>query len=118
MKKLIATFLFAAAMMPAKSQSLAEIKRELETTQDPLGYVKYKLKKKYVIDTITIVSSTSFLGMADSIGYKGKTGKVYGPFKGKNVLIKILAKLPNTFYHVSHIVLDTPRNRQPPARPI
>jgi parvulin-like peptidyl-prolyl isomerase len=32
---------------------------------------------------------------------------VYGPFKGNNILIKVLAKLPNTFYHVSHIVLDT-----------
>jgi len=107
MKQLIVTFLFAGMILSAKSQKIAEIKKELATTQDPFGYVKYKLKKKYVIDTITIVSSTSFLGMADSIAYKGKTGKVYGPFKGQNILIKILAKLPNTFYHVSHIVLDT-----------
>ena len=47
------------------------------------------------------------MGLADSLAYKGKVNKTYGPFKGNNVLIKILAKLPNTFYHVSHIVLDT-----------
>jgi PPIC-type PPIASE domain len=107
MKKLSATFLFAGMILSVKSQSLTQIKKELETTRDPLGYVKFKLKKKYVIDTVTIVSTTSFLGLPDSLAYKGKTGKVYGPFKGKNILIKILAKLPNTFYHVSHIVLDT-----------
>ena len=32
-----------------------------------------------------------------------------GPFKAKggNYLIKILGKVPNTFYHVSHILIDT-----------
>lgn len=91
----------------AHSQSLAQIKKELDTTTDPIGYVKYKLKKKYKIDTVTVVSTTSFTGLADSLAYKGKTGKVYGPYKGANYLIKILAKVPNTFYHVSHILLDT-----------
>ena len=97
----------AAIVFSVKSQSLAVIKKELEATPDPLGYVKYKMKKKFKIDTVTVVSSTSFMGLADSLAYNGKTGKVYGPFKGNNVLIKILAKVPNTFYHVSHIVLDT-----------
>lgn len=91
----------------AKSQSLSQIKKELDTTSDPIGYVKYKLKKKYKIDTVTVMSTTSFSGLADSLAYKGKIGKVYGPFKGANYLIKILAKVPNTFYHVSHILLDT-----------
>ena len=107
MKKMIVTFLLAAIVFSVNSQSLAVIKKELEATPDPLGYVKYKMKKKFKIDTVTVVSSTSFMGLADSLAYNGKTGKVYGPFKGNNVLIKILAKVPNTFYHVSHIVLDT-----------
>lgn len=91
----------------AKSQSIAQIKKVLDTTSDPIGYVKYKLKKKYHIDTVTVVSTTSFMGLADSLAYNGKIGKVYGPYKGANFLIKVLAKVPNTFYHVSHILLDT-----------
>ena len=90
-----------------KSQSVSQIKKELDTTRDPIGYVKYKLKKKYKIDTVTVVSTTSFLGLPDSLAYHGKIGKVYGPFKGGNYLIKVLAKVPNTFYHVSHILIDT-----------
>ncbi|MEO6547375.1 MAG: hypothetical protein ABIN94_05225, partial [Ferruginibacter sp.] len=90
-----------------KSQSLAQVKKELDTTHDPIGFVKYKLKKKYRIDTVTVMSTSSFLGLADSIAYNGKVGRVYGPFKGANILIKVLAKVPNTFYHVSHILIDT-----------
>ena len=90
-----------------KSQSIAQIKKVLDTTSNPIGYVKYKLKKKYRIDTVTVISTTSFMGLADSLAYKGKIGKVYGPYKGANFLIKVLAKVPNTFYHVSHILLDT-----------
>ncbi len=107
MKKTIATFLFTAVLISAKCQTVAQIKKELETTTDPIGYVKFKLKKQYKIDTISVLSSTSFMGLADSIAYKGKVNKVYGPFKGNNILIKILAKIPNTFYHVSHILIDT-----------
>ncbi len=107
MKKIIATFFLAALSIAANCQTLAQIKKELETTNDPLRYVKFKLKKTFKIDTVTIMSSSSFMGLADSIAYKGKTGKVYGPFKGNNILIKVLAKIPNTFYHVSHILIDT-----------
>ena len=107
MKKIIAALIFQAFLITVHGQSLSQIKKELEATPDPLGYVKYKLKKKYKVDTVAIISTTSFVGLADSLAYRGKTGKVYGPFKGNNVLIKILAKVPNTFYHVSHIVLDT-----------
>ena len=82
-------------------------KKELEATPDPIGYVKFKLKKKYVIDSIVVVSTSNFSGIADSLVYKGKVGKVYGPFKSGNYLIKVLAKVPNTFYHVSHILIDT-----------
>ena len=107
MKKIIVALIFQAFLITVHGQSLSQIKKELEATTDPLGYVKYKLKKKYKVDTVAIISTTSFAGLPDSLAYRGKTGKVYGPFKGNNVLIKILAKVPNTFYHVSHIVLDT-----------
>jgi hypothetical protein len=101
---LIGSLLIAVSL---QAQPVSQIKKELETTPDPLGYVKLKLKKKYSIDTIAVYSSTSFVGLADSLASKGKLGKVYGPFKDNKILVKILAKLPNTFYHVSHIVLDT-----------
>lgn len=107
MRKYILLLLACFSAGLTKAQTLAQIKKELEKTDNPIGYVKFKLKKKYVIDTVTAMSSTSFMGIADSIAYKGKLNKVYGPFKGSNVLVKVLAKLPNTFYHVSHIVIDT-----------
>ena len=53
------------------------------------------------------MTTSNFLGIEDSIAYKGKIGKVYGPFKKGNYLLKVLAKIPNTFYHISHIVIDT-----------
>lgn len=109
MKKIIFLLLFAGSCLTglAQKQSLAEIKKELETTPDPIGYVKYKLKKKYFIDSVSVVSTMTFMGKADSLAYKGKIGKVYGPFPKDNILVKILAKAPNTFYHVKHILLDT-----------
>ncbi len=108
MKQVILSIFFAGILFSAKSQqTLAQIKKELETTPDPIGYVKYKLKKKYQIDSVSVISTVSFLGKADSLAYNGKVGKVYGPFKKDNILVKILAKAPNTFYHVNHILLDT-----------
>ena len=107
MKKIIATVLFIGILVCVKSQSVTQMKKILDTTSNPFGFVKFQWKKKYKIDTITVFSSTSFMGLADSLAYKGKVGRVYGPFKGNNVLIKILAKVPNYFYHVSHIVIDT-----------
>ncbi|UEG49940.1 peptidyl-prolyl cis-trans isomerase [Ferruginibacter lapsinanis] len=107
LKKLLLLFVFSSIYITVFCQQIAVIKKELETTPDPIGYVKYKLKKKFKIDTVTVVTTTNFVGISDSIAYKGKLGKVYGPFKKGNYLLKVLAKLPNTFYHVSHIVLDT-----------
>ncbi len=101
------TLLFTVLLYSVSGQSINQIKKQLDTTRDPIGYVKYVLKKKYRIDSITIVSTSNFMGLADSIAYVGKVGKTYGPFKKDNVLVKVLAKLPNTFYHVSHILLDT-----------
>ena len=69
--------------------------------------MKFVLKKKYFIDTVAVLSTSTFLGKSDSLAYHGKVGKVYGPFKKENILVKILMKAPNTFYHVKHILLDT-----------
>ncbi len=91
----------------ARAQSVTQIKKVLDTTHDPIGYIKYVLKKRYRIDTITVLSTSGFLGVEDSIGYYGKVNKTYGPFPKQNVLLKVLAKIPNMFYHVSHILLDT-----------
>ena len=109
MKQLILIIFLCGFIFSAKSQkqTLAQIKKELETTPDPIGYVKYKLKKKYFIDSISVISTNTFLGKADSLAYNGKVGKVYGPFKKENILVKILVKAPTTFYHVTHILLDT-----------
>ena len=107
MKKILLFSLFTSFIFSAKSQSIAEIKKILDTTNNPIGFVKYVLKKKYFIDTVTVVSTARFLGKADSLAYHGKTGKVYGPFKKENILVKILMKAPNTFYHIKHILLDT-----------
>ena len=107
MKKFIIIVVLIIVSANTFAQSIAQIKKVLDTTSNPIGFVKFILKKKYKIDTVAVMSSTSFLGLADSLAYNGKIGKVYGPWKGANYLIKVLAKVPNTFYHVSHILLDT-----------
>jgi hypothetical protein len=107
--KIIIALAFLSISFTAYSQSVAQLKKELETTPDIVKYVKFQLHKKYKIDTIDVVSTSSFIGTPDSLAYYGQEGKVYGPFKGKDnsYLIKILGKAPNKFYHVSHILLDT-----------
>ncbi|UAY51371.1 peptidylprolyl isomerase [Ferruginibacter albus] len=109
MNKLFLSLFLLCCCNFANAQSIAQMKKVLDTTSDPIGYVKYVLKKKYTIDTISISSTTSFAGVADSLAYKGKQGKTYGPYTGRRgkYLVKILTKVPNTFYHVSHILLDT-----------
>ncbi len=107
MKSIFLTLFSFCFLLAAKCQSLSQIKKILDTTTNPVGYVKYILKKKYFIDTVTVVSTQQFLGKSDSLAYHGKTGKVYGPFKKENILVKILVKAPNTFYHIKHILLDT-----------
>ncbi len=106
--KTLILFLFSTGFIfSAQGQTLAQIKKILDTTQNPIGFVKYVLKKKYFIDTVTVVSTKQFMGKADSLAYHGKTGKTYGPFKKENILVKILVKAPNTFYHIKHILIDT-----------
>ncbi|MEI7471095.1 MAG: peptidylprolyl isomerase [Chitinophagaceae bacterium] len=107
MKKTLLPLLLLCFSFAAKAQTIAQMKKVLDTTSNPIGYVKYVLKKRYYIDTIPVYSTNSFLGKADSLAYRGKLGKTYGPFKGENILVKILYKAPNTFYHVNHILIDT-----------
>lgn len=106
-KKIILLLFCTGLIVSAKSQTVAQIKKILDTTQNPIGFVKYVLKKKYFIDTVTVVSTQQFMGKADSLAYHGKVGKTYGPFKKENILVKILFKAPNTFYHIKHILIDT-----------
>jgi parvulin-like peptidyl-prolyl isomerase len=106
-KSIFLSIIVSACAITAKGQTVAQIKKVLDTTQNPIGFVKYVLKKKYFIDTVSIVSTAQFMGKADSLAYHGKLGKVYGPFKKENILVKVLAKAPNTFYHINHILLDT-----------
>jgi len=106
-KKILFSILFTGIFFAANSQTIAQIKKVLDTTNNPIGFVKFVLKKKYFIDTVAVITTSNFMGLADSLAYKGKVGKTYGPFKKENILVKILFKAPNTFYHVMHIVLDT-----------
>lgn len=106
-KKLICYCILSACISSCKAQTTAQIKKVLDTTRNPIGFVKYVLKKKYFIDTVTVVSTQQFMGKADSLAYHGKVGKTYGPFKKENILVKILFKAPNTFYHIRHILIDT-----------
>lgn len=105
-RKFLLFFILSGLALTSKGQSVAEIKKILDTTSNPIGFVKYVLKKKYYIDTVTVLSTVQFLGKADSLAYHGKVGKTYGPFKKENILVKVLTKAPNTFYHVNHILLD------------
>jgi PPIC-type PPIASE domain len=106
-KRFFLLVLIACLVSTAKSQTVAQIKKVLDTTSNPVGFVKYVLKKKFYIDTVSVLSTAQFLGKADSLAYHGKTGKTYGPFRKENILVKILVKAPNTFYHIKHILLDT-----------
>jgi parvulin-like peptidyl-prolyl isomerase len=106
-KKFLCIFFLTGFLIPAKSQTIAQIKAFLDTTKNPVGFVKFVLKKKYFIDSVTVVSTQQFMGKADSLAYHGKVGKTYGPFKKENILVKILVKAPNTFFHIKHILLDT-----------
>lgn len=83
------------------------MKTAIEQSNNSPLYVKDVLKKKFIIDTITVSSTTHFIGTIDSLAYHGKVGKVYGPYAKGKVLVQILAKAPNTFNHIGQIFLDT-----------
>lgn len=109
MKKILLFSLFLASVFCEQAQKLtiAQMKAGMEKTPNPVAYVREVLKKKYKIDSVTIVNTTRFMGLADSIAYTGKLGKVYGPLE-KKYLVQVLGKAPNTFNRISQIYIDTP----------
>jgi hypothetical protein len=91
----------------AQKKSISQIKSEIEkSTNSPL-YVKDVLKKKFKLDTVVILSTTSFNNLFDSLAYFGKPGKVYGPYAKGKILLQVLAKAPGSFNRVAQIFLDT-----------
>lgn len=90
----------------AQKMTIAQIKAGIENAANPVAYVRQVLKKKYKIDTVIVANTTQFSGIADSLAYRGKQGKVYGPYE-KKYLVQVLGKAPNTFNRVSQIFIDT-----------
>lgn len=90
----------------AQKLTLAQIKTNLEKDSNSVAYTREVLKKQYKIDTIIILNTTHFSGVADSLAYYGKIKKVYGPYE-KKILVQILAKRPNTFTRISQVFIDT-----------
>lgn len=90
----------------AQKMSIAQMKINIEKAQNPIAYVRDTLKKQFKLDTIVVMNTTHFTGVADSLAYYGKVKKVYGPIE-KKFLVQVLAKLPNTFNRISQIFIDT-----------
>ncbi len=92
-----------------QKQTVSEIKTELEKSPNSPLYVKQILKKRFKIDTIVVTRTNLFRSIADSLAYRGKEKKVYGPYNqnGSKFLVQILAKSPNVFYRISQIFIDT-----------
>jgi hypothetical protein len=91
----------------AQKKSIAQIKKEMEAAQNPVAYVRDTLKKKFRFDTIVVTRINSYHGIADSLAYHGKIRKVYGPYDKGKFLVQVLGKIPNTFYRIGQIYLDT-----------
>ncbi|MDX2049166.1 MAG: peptidylprolyl isomerase [Chitinophagaceae bacterium] len=107
--KLIAALSFCCFFTSAHGQNTdwGKVKADLEKSDNPVAFVKTKLKKKYKIDTVVVTRLNRFMGLADSLAYHGKIRKVYGPFPGENILVQVMQKAPNTFYRASQIFIDT-----------
>ncbi|MEO6315197.1 MAG: peptidylprolyl isomerase [Chitinophagaceae bacterium] len=104
---IIILLLIACGLQPfAQKLTIAQIKTNLEAAQNPVAYARDVLKKQYKIDTIIVLNSTHFSGIADSLAYHGKIKKVYGPYD-KKFVVQVLAKLPNTFTRISQVFIDT-----------
>jgi PPIC-type PPIASE domain len=93
----------------SQNKSIADIKQELEKSPNSPLYVKDVMKKKFELDTVIVTRTTHFASLADSLAYTGKLKQVYGPYtiSGKKFLVQILARLPNSFYRISQIFIDT-----------
>ena len=89
--------------------TVPQIKAALESSPNPILYAKQILKKRFRIDTIVVTRTSFFNSLADSLAYKGKEKKVYGPYgkKGSEFLVQVLSKAPNLFYRISQIFIDT-----------
>lgn len=96
---------FAVAAQNNKAR-INQMKAELEKSKDPIGLAK-KWKKKYKLDTISIISPGKYVGIGDSLAYTGKIGKAYGPFANDSIIVVIAGKAFNMFYHAAHILFDT-----------
>ena len=111
MKKLLCFILLIIffGKIDAQKQTINEIKTELEKSPNSPLYAKQILKKRFKIDTIVVTRTNVFHSLADSLAYRGKEKKVYGPFvqNGSKFLVQILAKSPNVFYRISQIFIDT-----------
>jgi hypothetical protein len=90
----------------AQKMTITQMKVELEKSPNPVGYTREVLKKKYKIDTVAIMNTSHFQGLADSLAYHGKIKKVYGPYE-KKYLVQVLGKAPNSFNRISQIFIDT-----------
>jgi hypothetical protein len=90
-------------------RTIADIKSEMEKSPNSPLYVKDILKKKFKLDTVVVTRTVHFNSLADSLAYRGTLKKVYGPYtiQGQKFLVQILARLPNTFYRISQIFIDT-----------
>src|ERR1700744_227436 len=99
------------AKMPpqAAPTTIRQMKEELEKTPNPLLYTRQILKRRFKIDTITVTKTRNFGGLADSLASHGTEKKVYGPYgpKGSQLLVQVLSKAPNQFYHINQIFIDT-----------
>jgi hypothetical protein len=90
-------------------KTISEMKSEMEKSPNSPLYVKDIMKKKFRLDTVVVTRTRHFNSLADSLAYTGVLKKVYGPFnlQGQKFLVQILARLPNTFYRISQIFIDT-----------
>src|SRR5664279_83781 len=93
----------------SQPKTITDMKKEIEKSPNSPLYVKDILKKKFRLDTVLVTRTTHFTTLADSLAYRGVLKKVYGPFtiQGQKFLVQILARLPNTFYRISQIFIDT-----------
>jgi PPIC-type PPIASE domain len=93
----------------SQAKNTADIKAEIEKSANSPLYVKDVLKKKFKLDTIVVTRTAHFNSLADSLAYTGTLKKVYGPFnmQGQKFLVQILARLPNNFYKISQIYIDS-----------
>src|ERR1700748_1621499 len=93
-------FILLCTAVHAQKMTVAQIKTELEKSNNSPLYAKEVLKKKFKIDTVTVTRTIVFVSLADSLAYKGQLKKVYGPYgpQGSKFLVQVLARAPNTFF--------------------